>query len=252
MFAQATASGVVSIAAPARYLVIDIETGDAPEAAISAALEGWRPPANVKDPAKIADRQSDAAVKIRDRSALLDAAPLLCIGTQTERGGIVFNGMDTIAHAMPSVQCMSCGTDRDMLLAFRQWLDLYTSLDTVLVGHNIKAFDLPKLRSAYTRHKLKLPTILAPRILNEALLIVDTAQLFRSYSVEHREDFCPSLSAVCTGLDIPKPKAILSGAEVPRLHREGKYAEILTYNAIDVAATARAYLLMTGQADDLL
>lgn len=287
---------VVSISAPAQYLVVDIETGEAPEQAIQAAIAAWKPgptaktaaeivaeaeqavadwrvPSNLKDPVKIeerrtlamdkvnADRQSaldkiterqrDAAERIRSKSALLDSAPILCIGIQTQHGAVVFNGMDTIAYPIKGVQCIACGSERDMLWAVRQWLEIYTSPETVLVGQNVRNFDLPKLRSAFTRWKLKLPAILAPRIIGEQTNMVDISSLFKGFSVEHRDDFCPSLDTICNALSVPRPKAVMSGAEVPGMHRNGRYHEILTYNAIDIGATTRAYLLMSGQADDL-
>ena len=56
-----------------------------------------------------------------------------------------------------------------------------------------------------------------------------------------------SLDAVARALGIPTPKQVISGEDVPRLHRDGMIAEIITYCAIDVATTESAYLLMTGQ-----
>ena len=292
---QATAP-VVAFSAYAQYVVVDIETGEAPEQAIQAAIAAWKPsptaktaaeviaeaeqaaavwrvPTNLKDLAKmearqaaamdkinadrqsaldkIADKQRDAAERIRCKSALLDSAPIICIGIQTQHGAVVFNGMDNIAYPINGVQCIACGSERDMLWTVRQWLEIYTSSETVLVGQNVRNFDLPKLRSAFTRWKLKLPTILAPRLASEQQNAVDISSLFKGFSVEHRDDFCPSLDTICNALSIPRPKSVVSGAEVPGMHRNGRYQEILTYNAIDISATTRAYLLMSGQADDL-
>ena len=291
------ATTITAISSPATYLVMDIETADAPESAIQAAIAAWRPsataktadeinaeannaieswtpPLNIKDPAKIderrkammdkvaadrssglerlADRQSEAHAKIRERSALLDSAPVVCIGVQTQYDTMVFNGMDSVDMRSKGVRCLSCGNERDMLIAFRRWVEIYTNEETVIVGQNVKGFDLPKLRSAFMRQRLKLPAILAPRLgAEQTQSVVDTAYLFKSFSIEHRDDFCPSLDTICASLGVPMPKSVVSGAEVPRMVREGRYEEVLVYNAIDVAATARAYLLMSGQASDL-
>ena len=236
---------------PARYLVLDIETGNASDADIETVLRCWKPPSNLRDQTKIEERRQEAALKIRERSALLDSAPILCVGIQTDFARAVFNGIDDVIYDVGGIDTTSCGNERDMLLELRKWLDINTSPDTILVGHNVRGFDLPKLRSAYMRNKLLLPNLLAPKMLNGEQTIVDTAYLFKSFSVEHRDDFCPSLTSVCNGLNIPQPKVVISGAEVPKMHQEGRYVEILTYNMIDVLATARAYLLMSGNAEDL-
>jgi hypothetical protein len=255
MFAtQHTApASVLALTAPARWLVLDLETGDAPEEAIQDVIDAWKPPANLKNPEKIETRRREAFDKIPERAALLDASPILCVAIQTDRTAILFNGMDSREYKCEGWRHNASGTERRMLEDLRVWLDTNTAPDTVLAGHNIRGFDLPKLRNAYLRHKLRLPAILAPRILDgdQTAAVVDTAALFKAYSMEHRDDFCPGLDTVAAGLGIPRPKGVISGADVPRLHRAGEFAAILTYCAVDAAATARAYLLMTGQADDL-
>ena len=253
MFAlNSSSANVTAIASAASYLVMDIETGEAPETAILAALASWKAPSNMRDQAKIEDRKLEAMEKIRERSALLDAAPIVCVGIQTQHGAVVFNAMDSKEYAISGVRCVPCGNEKNMLTDLRRWLEIHTNESTILAGQNIKNFDLPKLRSAFVRHHLKLPTILAPRLGNEQTQsVVDTAYLFKAFSVEHRDDFCPSLDSVCNGLGIPKPKSVISGADVPMLVKARRYEEVLVYNAIDIAATARAYLLMSGQAEDL-
>lgn len=52
--------------APAQWLVLDLETGHAPQAAIEAAIAAWKPPANIKDEAKIEARRQEAMIKIRE------------------------------------------------------------------------------------------------------------------------------------------------------------------------------------------
>jgi hypothetical protein len=302
MFAatQTTAPApVLALTAPAAWLCLDLETGDAPEEAITAAIEAWKPgngaktadeinaeaeraaatwtpPSNIKDPvkieerreaalakieadrigalAKIEERRAEAAARIQEKSALLDAAPVVCIGVQTDQEAVEFNGMDMTAFDIGGMPAVPCGDERNMLIWLRDWLDLRTGPGTVIVGQNIRNWDLPKLRNAYLRHRLRLPAIFAPRILDSDPMpaIVDTASLFKAFSAEHRDNFCPSLDVICAGLGIPKPKSVISGADVPRLYREGRYHEILIYNAVDREATTRAYLLMTGQADDLM
>lgn len=292
------AAPVFTLAAPAAYVVLDLETADAPEESIAAAIEAWKPPAtaktaeeidaeaeraaatwtppaNIKDPAKIEERReaalarieadrlaalekveerrAEAVARIREKAALLDASPIVCVGVQTDREAAEFNGMDGTAFDIGGVPAIPCGNEREMLVKMRDWLDARTDPGTVVVGHNVRPWDLPKLRNAYLRHRLRLPAIFAPRVLDSdpSPVVVDTATLFKAFSAEHRDDFCPNLDTVCAGLGIPKPKSVITGADVPRLYREGRYHEILIYNAVDREATTRAYLLMTGQAGEL-
>jgi hypothetical protein len=255
MFAatQTTAPApVLALTAPAAWLCLDLETGDAPEEAVSTALEGWKPPSNLKDPEKIEARRLEAMGRIREKAALLDASPILCVAVKTETAALIFDGMTTTA-SVPGWEEMPCGSERALLLALRSWLDRSTTPETVIIGHNVRNFDLPKLRQAFIRHGLRLPEILKPRLRDEERAeVIDTASLIKAFSMEHRDDFCPSLEAVAATLGIPRPKGVISGADVPRLHRAGEYAAILTYCAVDCACTARAYQLMTSSAPDLM
>lgn len=80
---------------------------------------------------------------------------------------------------------VACSDERSLLLALRAWLDSGTSPATTVVGHNLRAFDLPKLRHAFVRHGLKLPAILRPKLRDEEQAeTVDTASLFKAFSME--------------------------------------------------------------------
>lgn len=234
------------------WVCLDLETGDAPEAAIQAAIQAWKAPSNWK-PETVETKRAEAAEKIREKAALLDASPILCLAIATEKARIVINGMGHEAPSIDGWHVLPAGDEGHLLLTLRNYLDLFVGPETAIVGHNIRGFDLPKLRQAYLRHLLKLPMALIPRVVDgdPQQPVVDTASLFRAFSMEHRDDFCPSLDAVASSLDITRPKGVISGADVPRLHREGRQAEICTYCAIDAATTARAYLLMSGIAADL-
>lgn len=234
------------------YLVLDLETGDAPSEAVAAAIADWKAPANVKDPEKIEARRQEAIAKFNGKAALLDSSPIICIALQSDRARLVLNGMDDSASTVDGWLTVPCGDERGLLLALRVWFDANTGPETVIVGHNIRNFDLPKLRHAYVRHSLKLPNVLRPKLSDETKNeIVDTASLFKAFSMQFRDDFCPSLDAVAASFNIPRPKQHMTGADCPRLYREGQVQTVLTYCAVDVATTARAYLLMTSAAPDL-
>lgn len=236
---------------PAAFVVLDLETGDAPPEAVAAAIEAWKAPSNWK-PDTVAAKRKEEAEKIAEKAALLDASPILCVAIQTERTRMIFNGMNDDAPDIEGWETIGCGDEAGLLRALRGWLDHGTAAETVIVGHNARAFDLPKLRHAYVRHSLRLPDLLKPRLRDEDKAeLVDTANLFKAFSMEHRDDFCPSLDTVAASFGIPRPKQHMSGADCPRLFREGQFKTVLTYCAVDVATTTRAYQLMTSQSADL-
>src|SRR5579872_1949576 len=79
---------------PAHVVCLDIETGHADEKYIKAEIERWEPPSNYKDPDKIEAKRKEDAEKIRERSALLDGSPIVCIAARTEKVGRIFNGIN--------------------------------------------------------------------------------------------------------------------------------------------------------------
>lgn len=237
---------------PAQWLTIDIETGDAPEEAIHAAVENWKAPSNWR--AETVDRKrTEWAEKAKEKAALLDASPVLCIAVKTNQQRLIFNGMGEQTPKLDGWPVIPCFEEPGLLLAFRIWMDGQTDGTSILVGHNILGFDLPKLRNAYIRHRLRLPKLMGAGVLDSEPLppVSDTARLFRRFSMEHRDNEFPSLDLLARTLGLQRPKLLVSGADVPRLHREGRIAEILTYCAVDCATTAEAWLLMSGRASTL-
>lgn len=242
-----TTSNVVQLkpAIPASWLVLDIETGDASADAVQEAVNRWKAPSNWKPETAEAKRE-EATAKIREKAALLDASPILCVAAQTDRESLIFSGMGTSAVEIPGWSVAVCDGERAMLYALREWLDSTATPETVLAGHNLIGFDLPKLRQAYIRHRLRLPSVLL-----ECPNTVDTMRLASRFTMEHRDSPFLSLDTLAGILGLERPKAVVSGADVPRLHREGRTAEILTYCALDTSVTTRAFLLMSGRAGDL-
>lgn len=238
---------------PAGFICLDIETCHASEKVIAAASESWTPPANVKDPDKIEQKRVEAMMKIREKSALLDASPIGCISARTEREGRVFNGINKKEYKVNHSEVIPCGDEKGMLEEFRTWLDGVTTDDTVLIGFNHISFDLPRLRAGYIRHRLKLPRILAPRLLeDERQPAVDVMRLYLKWftAENHREIFI-SLDEVARGLGLPSYKDRIDGSVVPDFIKDGKIKEVLTYCAVDTMATLQAYLLMTSTAKEM-
>ena len=151
-----------------------------------------------------------------------------------------------------SWRAIESDNEREMLIAFRSWANNNINVKTVITGHNLTAFDLPKISNAFIRHRLKLPLFLLPSLCDETKNeIVDTMKLAKAYTMEHRDDFAISLDTLAGILNIERPQQVMSGAEVPAAHERGEFAPILIYCCIDTETTAQAAQLMLGIANNL-
>jgi len=248
MFNQAK---VLPMLVPASFVAIDIETGNAPEEAVAQAIDDWKPPKNWKPETVEAKREEMAAKKV-DKAALLDSSPILCIACRTDYGMFCFNGMDAVNYDVTGAAVYSCGSEKEMLIMFRSWADAVVSPNTSVVGHNVRDFDMPKIRQAYIRHRLKPPAFLVPSFRGDnSCEVVDTMALIKAFSMQHRSAPMISLDTVAIILCIERPKQLVTGAEVPLLHADGRYHEILIYCCIDTETTAQAFMLMSGISNDL-
>ncbi len=229
-------------------ICLDIETTHAGETVINMELSAWKPPANYKSGDAITKARMEAEIKIREKSALLDAAPIACIGLCDLEGSVViFHWLQVEHGATGELFSNKSDSERDMLISFRDWANACTDTDTEIVGFNL-GFDLPHLRLAYTRHNLKLPALLIPRAGNP---VHDVMFLFTRYFSSKDTPFI-SLSSVATRLGLSEGKA-LSGSDIPAYVATGdpeKHHDVVVYNGLDVLLTMRAYLILTGQAGD--
>ncbi len=236
-------------------ICIDIETANADQAAIDQELALWKAPGNWK-PETVEAKRIERAESVREKSALLDSAPIATIGICNEHGeAVVFHWLLMETGDRPEgYRSERAESEREMLIAFRSWANTCTDEQTVIVGFNL-GFDLPHLRLAYTRHMLKLPRILAPRSGNS---IADVMQIFTKYFTS-KNDLFIGLDEVVKRLGIAPEGKQLSGADVPVYVAQGfdsgdvdnaQHRDVITYNAIDVLVTMRAFLICTGQAGD--
>lgn len=237
----------------ARLVCLDIETGHADRKVIETEIQRWTPPSNMKDEAKIAEKRAAAEKTISEKSALLDASPVACISVRTDKVGVVFNGMDKKSYSVNHSQVISGGSEKKMLIDFREWLDTVTDDKTVLIGFNIFSFDLPRLRAAFLRHRLKLPKVLTPRVLDdEKQPIIDIMRMFlKGFTADCAGDFCISLKEVEHRLGLPEYKDKISGAEIPDLIVKGEIKKVLTYCAVDTMSTLQAYMLMSSSSPEM-
>lgn len=249
---QHTHDWTIAAHAKPTWIVLDIETGNAPNEFIEAKIADWTPPGNVTKPETIAAKRQEAAAKIKEKSALLDAAPILCVAINTPLQKIIFNGMDDKQHSIEGWRVESFGDEHQMLLGLREWLDTEADPYTTLVGHNLRGFDLPKMRIAYLRNRLRLPFTLSISNDEQHQPTADTMQLYsRKFAVESNGQPFVSLDKMAAAFGLPRPKSSISGSDVPAMHERGEHLPILTYCAIDAATTAAAWELMTSTSTTL-
>lgn len=236
---------------PAEFVALDIETGNADEDAIKAACDRWTPPPNMVDEAKINAKREEAHARIREKSALLDAAPIVCVSVRTEKVGLIFSALDKKKYSIKGVEILSVGDERTMLVDLRTWLDASTFEKSVLVGFNILSFDIPKLRTAYVRNRLRLPKVLGPKFMEDRQPVIDLMRQFKHFSPECNNDFFVSFAEVSDRFGMTDYKSTISGADIPRLVAEKKFKDVLTYSAIEGLALWQVFGLMNSTAPEL-
>ena len=229
--------------APPQHLTLDIETtaGDPAEAEASLRRT-FAPNANWK-PATIGERYLEALEKKRERLALLDTAPIISVALRTEADCRLLHWMPIDDQQIAGVPLERLADQRSMLLRLREYL-LVCGPETVLVGHNLRHFDLPRLRLAMIRHGLCLPPCLA----DPEQPTYDTMSMWRYFSLEEKQ--MTSLEECLEAAGLTSHKAAMSGADVPEVYRQGDYQTVAAYAIADVLAQDALYLWMTGQAAD--
>lgn len=238
------------LGATSPYAVIDIETGFPPEAAIVEALAAFKPHPSTKDAGKIEAQRLAYETKVRDKSALLDAAPITCAGVALQGSRLMFNGMaKKAAAAISGFTVIECGGEKELLVLFLQQMDGMTGPDTVLAGHYILGFDLPKLRARYVYHRIDPPRILIPALFGRAenQPVCDLMRVFtRYYTAERADELFISLEEVARLVGLNVNVKLIAGKDIPQLAADGKVDEVLLHCAIDVMAEEQCFQLFSG------
>lgn len=221
------------------YCVLDIETiaGD-PSDAESWMRRAWSPAANWK-PETIGARWHDAYQKKLDRLALIDGSPIISVQLKTRAGCEVIHWAQCDEAAIAGSEMTRVADERSMLLAARERLRCCG--ETEIVGHNVRRFDLPRLRFAFIKHGLMLPSCLA----NDDHPVYDTMARWGRFTVDDRPFI--SLSECLTACGLPNHKEQVSGEDVGKLWLSGDHKLLLTYAVADVLAEEALFLRMTGQ-----
>lgn len=261
-------------AGPLEWLCLDIETvAGRPESAEEWARRYWAPNELWK-PETIGKRYLEALAKKRERLALLDSAGIAVIAIRDSGLRPV-----TVTHACgaQAPEFREWGPEfrewgliggyadeRSLLKWLRDFLNQHTDEGTLLVGHNARDFDLPRLRYAYLRAGLQLPGVLA----SPDVRVFDTMREYaRRFSVE-REEFI-SLATVLEALGMPNHKELMDGSQIgqmlekvrtnpltPALSPDGgegaqALEAVLKYAALDVLCETEVFLRLTGRSVQL-
>ncbi|RMF87704.1 MAG: hypothetical protein D6741_20235, partial [Planctomycetota bacterium] len=193
--------------------------------------------------ATIGSRFLEAYEKKKERLALLDTAPIISVAIRTEADCRVIHHLPVDETQVAGAALERTDDQEAMLRRVRDYLDQCTP-DTVLIGHNIRHFDLPKLRHAMLRHGIRLPQCLVDR--DQPLF--DTMIEWNRYTLDERP--MVSLCEVLDACGLPNHKQLIDGAFVPDLYEQGEHLAILTYAVVDVVAEWTLFLRMTGQEGD--
>jgi DNA polymerase III epsilon subunit-like protein len=233
----------------ADWICLDIETtAGRPEHAEEWMRRQWTPN---KDwtPDTIGKRYKEAFEKKLGRLALLDSAGIAVVALELP------GQVRTLLHCLPEGAAGETLTDYgrvigfaselEMLKGFRSLLAVWCDERTLLVGHNIRAFDLPRLRLAFLRAGLQLPPALGQDQPN-----FDSMPAFcRAFSVERSEMI--GLPEVLDKLGLPNHKRIVDGGQIDELIAKREHETILRYAALDVQAEAEVFLRLTGRSMQL-
>lgn len=225
---------------PPAYLVLDIETAAGEPTEAEAWMRTvWSPNPNWK-PATIGERFLQALEQKKEQLALLDSSPIITVALKTPADLRVLHWLPVDAQEMAGVLLERLPDQKALLDRTAQYLAA-CSPETVLVGHNLLHFDLPKLRQGMLRHGVRLPTILVDR----DHPVYDTMREWSRFTLDDRQYI--SLAELADVLGLPEHKAIISGAMVPEMYQQNRFAELLAYAAADVLAQWHVFLRMTGQ-----
>ena len=226
---------------PPVYVVMDIETiaGD-PNDAEEWARRAWLPNKNWK-PATIGERYLETLRKKEKQLALLDTAPVLSVAMRTEADCRVLHWMPCDEASVAGAAVERSADEAAMLSRLCDYLGACDE-QTLLVGHNIQHFDLPKLRRAMLRHGIRLPAALVWR----DQPVFDTMKEWGRFTLDDRPFIGLSELLDACGLDV-QHKQIMDGAMVPDLFAAGRCQEILAYALADLLAETALFLRMTGQ-----
>ncbi len=227
-------------------IILDIETGNPTPEALQKERLTIKPDGRSKTEAAIAASKEK---KLKE-GGLLNLAPIACIGTICDGVHYNFNAFPLTMPMYASllqerIIPLSFPDERTMLAAFCAMMEEQATLMSVLVTHNGKSFDAPKIRTRSAFYNLQGTWFLSPENRDQHF---DTQQRF-GWSFAHRgeEQKYVSLERVCASLNVDFTKEGIGGPDVPDAVDRGEYVEVIIYNQRDCVATQQAYHKMRRQ-----
>lgn len=230
---------------PFPWLVLDIETAAEirPEEIHRWTRMVFSPSDAWKDET-VGRRFREAVAAWKEKAALLDSSPIVVVAIKTPSECRLLHTLHSHApRAEAGALVESFGTEGDMMRALAGLLETRTDPSTILAGHNIVHFDLPKLRRSMLANGVPLPAILAAK----SVETFDTmTEWSRRFSLSGNAFV--SLDVVLQSLGLGSHKGDCDGSKVGELIAAGEFSTLIKYSLLDVSAECDAFLRMTGRA----
>jgi len=165
-------------------------------------------------------------------------------GIYAEFGKVVCIGLGYLDQQTNSFRIKTLA-DHDEQKILTQLADVFDkSKRKILVGHNIKEFDVPFLCRRMLIHQVALPNIL--QLAGKKpweVAHIDTLELWKFGDWKN----FTSLDLLATLFGVPSSKEIISGAQVGQVYYQSHDLELIArYCASDVLTTARVFTKMQG------
>lgn len=230
---------------PAQRPDILAEIREACAEELQAALAAIAPPANYKDPAKIAEwdatvrpakeAEARAAAEAKEdesyRRTALDGA----FGQVCAVGYVFGDGIPEVIAGMDEAEVLG-------EVAHRLRSPKVNAFDCTVVGHNVVGFDLRFLTQRSIVRGIRPPAVLSRAAAAkpwEADKVYDTMVQWAGTGSRI------SLEKLCKALDIPSSKGDLDGSKVWDYVKAGRLQEVADYCRRDVEAVRQVHQRMT-------
>lgn len=244
-------------AGPAPWIVMDVETQEGrPEEIKPMLIENWWPNENNKPDTNLR-KLTELIAEKETKLALLDASPPGLVQIRTPTETLLLHPLFAEpAREFKGVPLIGFGTVRELLVFLRDWLDEHCDEGTLIVGWNIKGFDLKKIRSWYLREGLNLP-----KVLRVGQPVFDMMKEYlRHFYKDAKDDpkdegakggVMLRLSVALRQLNIPSRKDQVNGSMVGAMIREKRFEDLFAYGLDDVNEETELFLTLTGKSERL-
>ena len=220
-----------------REVVIDIETGRAPEEDIQAKIAAIEiTQAAMKKGKTAMDKEYIEKEKtIRSKAQLLDTSPINCIGTIIDSHPLLLTTLD-LCEGIEGVAIQHFDDEKTMLLVFKSLIESFEPEDTIIITFNGKYFDIPRILCRMSYHDIRKPKILQKYGCEH----FDVKIEFGHYSLDHYMTISLDKAAYKLGLN---GKTLLFEEAQAKLD-DGDVRSFLMYNVLDLTLTYECYKRM--------